>query len=64
MPQMIVTETMIVLPYGVWRSVSIPHRVYADDGAALWLLLQQKLIGSQSLRRRPDARIIINTAIR
>ncbi len=58
------TGTMIVLLYGVWRSVYIPRRVYADNGAALCLLLQQKLIGSQSLRRRPDARIIINTAIR
>jgi hypothetical protein len=58
------TGTVIVLQYGVWRSVIIPRRAYADEGAALWLLLQQQLIGSRSLHRRADARIIINTAAR
>jgi hypothetical protein len=58
------TGTVIVLQYGVWRSAIIPRRAYADEGAALWLLLQQKLIGSRSLHRRADARIIVNTAAR
>jgi hypothetical protein len=40
------------------------ERAYADEGAALWLLLQQQLIGSRLLHRRADARIIVNTAAR
>lgn len=56
--------TLMVLRYGMWRSVIIPRRAYADDGAALWLLLQQRLIGSRALQRRTDARIIVNTAAR
>jgi len=55
---------VLVLYYGIWGSAIIPRRAYADNGAALWLLLQRQLIGSRSLRRRPDARIIVNTAAR
>lgn len=58
------TGTVIVLQCGVWRPAIIPRRAYADEGAALWLLLQEKLIGSRSLHRRADARTIVNTAAR
>jgi hypothetical protein len=58
------TGTVIVLQYGIWRSAIIPRRAYPDEGAALWQLLEQQLIGSRSLKRRADARIILNTAAR
>jgi hypothetical protein len=48
---------------GTWRSITVPKRVFPDDGAALWALLEDRLIAKRDLNRRPGARTIVNTTL-
>ena len=57
------------LRHPIARHFVIPKRIFADEGMALWELLEASLIGKRMLisrsfvapKRRPDVRAIMNT---